>query len=415
MYYSKNRLPVSVIRNSASLLAGETVLRLASFLTLAAVSRKFGPSGVGLVAFAQVISQYAWVVSDGGLRFIGTRLVARGGDPSDVLHQILNKRLLLLTVIAPIVFVAVSRLTESQFAAQFTLIFCCSALPVALTPDFVASGQQRFILLLHYRSIVSAVLLAFTAWFAFSQQGLLTIAIGTPVAYSAGTVVLWASLSRAGAYHQSPGISSVASRPIELRWANVVRTGLSLVLNQTLLSVSSIVLISRSSISELGIYSSAYRVVAIIASAFFVITQALFPMLAAMGADRSSRLLGRWWLWASLAGIAFAAVLAAGSGKLMPILFGNQFSDAAPILSKLVIVIPIEIGNALLGTYLLARGRTTALLTCVVLAVILSLILNFLLVPAHGASGAAVATISTAAGLLAAQTIAIFGARRFLI
>lgn len=406
---------MALFRDSLALLVGEASIRLTSFLMLAAVSRRFGPAGVGLVALAQTLSQYAWVVSDGGLRLLGTRLLARGQDTRDILEHVFIKRLALLALVMPAIAVAVWRLTDSAEARHFTFLFCCSAFPVAATPDFLAAGKQRFDLLLRYRLLVSAIGLLFIAWFFLRRGSLFLLAVGAPTAYLTGALVLWWLLGRTRMLRpRTSGIVRAASSRAEfaeLSWTNVARTGTSLVMNQTLLSVSTIILTAYGTLDELGIYSSAYRVIAVVSSAFFVITQALFPTLAAMPAIHSRKLVTSWWLYATIAGTGLALMMMVGARTIMPVLFGSQFTKAVPAFSTLVFLIPLDIGNALLGTYVLARGRTAASLICISLALLLSLVLNLLLVPAWGAAGAALAMVTTSALLLSAFAATMYCSR----
>ncbi|WP_282845423.1 polysaccharide biosynthesis C-terminal domain-containing protein [Leuconostoc suionicum] len=96
--------------------------------------------------------------------------------------------------------------------------------------------------------------------------------------------------------------------------------------------------------------------------------------------------------------IAIAAGIIALSDKLIPWFFGSSFSDmntVLPILGLLVVVIPG--GMSISRQYLIPQDRIKEYNNSVYLEAIISVLLNFILIPPLGAVGAAIVSVSVEA------------------
>lgn len=88
-------------------------------------------------------------------------------------------------------------------------------------------------------------------------------------------------------------------------------------------------------------------------------------------------------------------VVAARGEPLLALVFGEEFRDAAPLLTWLLGAAAAVYCGAVLHTALVASGRTRAALLVAASALALNIAANALAVPIHGAVGAAAATLAT--------------------
>lgn len=107
-------------------------------------------------------------------------------------------------------------------------------------------------------------------------------------------------------------------------------------------------------------------------------------------------------------GVVIGLVLAATSGHAVR-LFGERYAGLAPLLMVLAACVPIRFLSTAVGAVLLTEGQMLFRVGAMLAAAVAATLLNLLLIPAHGAMGAAVATLAAEGLLLLAMYL---GARR---
>jgi O-antigen/teichoic acid export membrane protein len=97
----------------------------------------------------------------------------------------------------------------------------------------------------------------------------------------------------------------------------------------------------------------------------------------------------------ALAFVASAVVSAIGFGlavPLIPALFSKAFAPAVPLLGILLVgIVPFSIAKVW-GNYLAGVGAMRLSLAAAIVTMLLTVLLDFTLIPRHGAFGAAIAT-----------------------
>lgn len=218
----------------------------------------------------------------------------------------------------------------------------------------------------------------------------------------------------------------------------------------TLYSKTDVLLLARwRSTIEVGFYTAAYKFVDLTQALCLVCAGAVYPRLtralgrvpAGRAADRlphpppptdlagrprrgrPGRMIGRLWrngpASAGRAPLAAAAVVVAGPAILwlarapiVTLLYGARYRESAHVLAFLAPVLPALAVNIMGGYVLSAARRMGRVAALYGMALALDLVLNVVLIPTHGPTGAAaarlVAELTLAAGMLA--TLATIGA-----
>jgi len=141
---------------------------------------------------------------------------------------------------------------------------------------------------------------------------------------------------------------------------------------------------------ELGYYATAVTVSQIP----LVINSAVRDVT--FSADASENMNERLGMSARISSTASGVVgLFVGLSMLwwLPILFGDDFRPAIPVAAVLIVAVVLGTPGSIAGAGLSARGRPGLRSTSLVVACLINLVLLIVLVPAHGAMGAAVATL----------------------
>lgn len=147
---------------------------------------------------------------------------------------------------------------------------------------------------------------------------------------------------------------------------------------------------------EVGVYAAAYRFVDVLQALVVVAVMAAYPRLARVAARAAGP---RRWEGTRLAETAvLAAVPIAGALWLArePVvgwLYGQGYAAAAPVLALLAPLLPTLALNLVGGYVLSSRGRMARVAALYAAATVVSVGLNALLIPAHGARGAALAML----------------------
>jgi O-antigen/teichoic acid export membrane protein len=374
---------------------GEAVSKLASFGLYAYISRAFGVELLGIVALSQTIATYVTLGTDQGLRMIGARLVARDASAApEIMRHVLRKRL---------ISCAICVLLGSAYAlwgpvpanARFYVLgFVVGVIPYAFSLDWLAWGLDHFGWLGAWRGGVG-LLFVLGAIVAIRGSGttLLPITIANGASAVFGAIILWAHWHyRWQSPHSEPQHqdSEIAN---QLRWGAVLPLGMSTILNLMFNNFDTVMLGAMTSAKEVGRYNAAYKILFVIFSAYYLLTQSLYPKLSRMKGGRQAR---RFLVYAVVAlgalGGCIAFLIATWAGPILHLIYGSDL-NAVYLLRLLSFAIPLDFCAALLGTVLVSRGFDRSVLWGAGSAAVLNVLINLWLIPRFNATGAALATL----------------------
>lgn len=144
-------------------------------------------------------------------------------------------------------------------------------------------------------------------------------------------------------------------------------------------------------------YGSAYRYYAILALALGSAHAVLLPMIQQVGSrEELDELLGKHLRL--LVGFAAAVFVAAwASGWFIPLVDAGKYPDAVPVFRILSVSIVVSFAFSPHVNLILRHGQYRFLVILVACALGVALAGNYLLIPTHGAVGAALATLASAA------------------
>jgi O-antigen/teichoic acid export membrane protein len=146
---------------------------------------------------------------------------------------------------------------------------------------------------------------------------------------------------------------------------------------------------------EVGYYSGATRFIypfMFISGAFIT---AIFPSLARHSADKDKfhriQYLALYYLGGI--GVVLSTTLFFGSDLIFTTFFGVKYDHSIPVFKILVWYLAIVFIYGPVSNSLVAKGKVRFLVYLNVIMIFLNALLNFILIPVYGASGAAIATI----------------------
>jgi len=381
---------------------GEAVAKVATFGLYAYISRAFGVELLGIVALSQTIATYVTLGTDQGLRLIGARLVARDASAAPaIMRHVLRKRLVSCAVCVALGSAYSLWGPVPANARYYVLGFVLAVIPYAFSLDWLAWGLDHFGWLGAWRGGVSLLfVVGAIAAIRVSGTTLLPITMSNIASTAFGAVMLWTL------WHFRWKSSHPESRyeNIELgeqfRWGSLFPLGASTILNLMFNNFDTVMLAAMTSTKEVGRYNAAYKILFVVFSAYYLLTQSLYPKLSRMkSGNQMRRFLPYAVVTVAVTGGCIALVIAVWAAPILRLLYGADL-NAVHLLRILSLAIPIDFCTSLLGIMLISRGFDRVVLACFGSSAVVNVLLNFYLIPRLHAAGCAWATLASYAFLL---------------
>ncbi|UCL88109.1 lipopolysaccharide biosynthesis protein [Pseudomonas sp. HS-18] len=156
-----------------------------------------------------------------------------------------------------------------------------------------------------------------------------------------------------------------------------------------------------------GLYSIAYRFISILTQPVDALVSAALPRLFALGTDQSRHpslivtLVAVIITYGVLAGLFVWSIAA-----IIPLILGAEFTPAVQLIQLLAIVIPFYGFRAMVSQVLVGRRQKKTKSLIELAAIALMAMLSMILIPRHGAEGAAYAYVAVEAFLAVAVALA---------
>ena len=318
-----------LLANSAWLLIGRGGVQLLGMIIAILVARGLGDAGLGHFTVVMTVVFVGNVISTFGLDTYLIRTIAADPQQAD-----LSAVLLIQLALAAVFIAAVWLLAPETVIGSGSRVYVLALVPLAFTSVYGGSMRAHEQMNSYTavqlfgagcRVVIVAILLFTNQPFIALMWGLLGCQLLEALA--AG----WLSPDR-------------LNLPLGWGWPKstllktLVRTGFSLAL-LTLLAVlyqrvAGLLLARWGDPSDVGQFSAALRLVEAPRMIPYAVVGALFPRL--MKEAGTEQLSGRWFLWLTLGTAALALAIQPLAPWLIPLLFGDGFAQAVPLLRSLI-------------------------------------------------------------------------------
>lgn len=404
MLKEKIRNLMGVAAGSAKLAIGEGISRLCAILTLILVSRKFGVSMLGSLALAQAVAVYIALGTDAGARHIGARLIAAWPSSVNAIRgRIQAKRKILAMIAVPLGVVYAIAGPIPGDARVMVSLYALFVAPYAFSLDWVLWGAKRYGSMSTSRAFISAFSLAALSMavvLRIDPRWAIPVAAGIGYAGSAA-YTRWQS-NRIFQHETDKAAVLTPDVNADTRWKAVLVLGAALACNQAFNNIDSLLLGGLTNLQQVGLYSSAYRLLTALLGIYYLLTTSLYPRMAEVAPEnRSGRKLSPYLAGVFLAGIPPALLVVHFSRKILIGIYGVHFAQAAPMLSLLILALPLDFVTSLCGATMVAWGMSKRVLIATGMAAAVNIGANLYLIPRYGGLGASWATLISYTMLLA--------------
>ena len=379
----------ALVANIAARVAALVSLSLATLV----VARTTGPAGVGIYALLRVLPGLVGVVISAGLPGAATYFLAGPDRKNRRLPLTIVGMALVGGLLGAVLWAAVAPLLRHVLFSQLSLWLVLVAGGTVLTQLVVATAkscsQGTDDLPGANRVIVNEELMFLPAYGALWTLGLHGYAAslwGLLIADVATFVLAWMRLAKNGFFRGATRPSAVLARRIAGYGLRAQVGGIVTLLN---LRLDFLLVSVFTGPAVLGVYAVASKYAELLRLPALAVTWVAYPRVARDGTDgfavRARRAVPRL----VLLGLAAGAVLALLAFPLLPLVYGTEFRMAVWPAAIIALGLVAEPAAGIGSAFLMGSGRpglNSMLLTVGLLATVA---LDFLLIPRHGALGAA--------------------------
>ncbi len=403
MFKEKLRNLMGVAAGSAKLAIGEGIARVCAMLTLILVSRKFGVSMLGSLALAQTVAVYIALGTDAGARHIGARLTAAWpGRVTAIRRRIQAKRKILALIAIPLGLIYASVGPIPGDARVMVSLYALFVAPYCLSLDWVLWGAKRYGSMSTSRALISALSLAALAiavLLGVNPRWAIPVAAG--IGYTGGAAYTRWQSSRIFQHEPDEAVALPSDVNTDTRWKAVLVLGAALACNQAFNNIDSLLLGGLTNLQQVGLYSSAYRLLTALLGIYYLLTTSLYPRMAEVAPEnRSGEKLRLYLVGVFLAGILPALLVAHFSREIIVGIYGQHFAQGAPMLALLILALPLDFVTSFCGVAMVAWGMSKRVLIATGTAAAVNIGANVYLIPRYGGLGASWATLISYMALL---------------
>jgi O-antigen/teichoic acid export membrane protein len=364
-----------------------------SLLSVPLMTRHLGTVDYGRVATVMALIAVVASLTDGGLTAVGVReySVRQRGEHGSLMRAIVGLRMTLTIagVAAALLFASAigypAVLVAGTCVAGIGLLI--GSVQKALTIPMTSSLRLGSVAGLQL--IESSTLVAFVTLLVLAGAG---IAPFFAIYLVSGLVVLVATIAVTGWTLPLPAVDFSVWRTL-LR--DMLPYGAAIAISATAVILIAMPLLATD--TEVAYFALAGRVTTVLLGVWAVVSASTLPVLARAARDDRARLkyiLERTLHVALVFGVGVSAVTLVGAELAIQVLAGPKFEDATPVLQVLAPTLAAGYVIAIWTITLIALGRARRVLAVNLVGLAATLALAVPLVPAHGATGAAIAVLA---------------------
>lgn len=382
-----------VLRQFFVLASTSLLTQAIGLLTLAIVSRRVGPAGLGSYTVALAIVTFLGLPQSQGMTMVGTRDVAR--NPTAV-REIIGEVFLVQMIIAAVGYVAIFALAPivAPTAAMQSL------LPIVATFLFTGTSFEWAMQALGRMREIAIARIVGQVVFGVTVPILVTTGLDGAKRYAwlmiAGLAIKHVILDYYVLRHVGIPRLRVSIAALRRRVRGSVAIGYTSVIAQIYGTIDQIMVGYFSSAADAGLYAAAYRIPNAVGSFAGSWGSAVFPHSARLAVNDRQRLrsdCARMMSVVALFALPLAACTPFVAHGLLTAAFGGQFGPAGAAFSLLTVTVAIGLLNGTFSLALRGMGRDRFFAVASTLTTLLNVLINLVAIPLAGRDGAAIASI----------------------
>lgn len=383
----------SLAKNSLFNMAYNVLNLLFPLITSMYVSRILLPSGVGKVAYAQNITSYFITFAALGLPTYGVREIAKAKDDKNKVNRVFTQ---LLTINWISTAIAVGAFTflinQDAFQSEKVLMICCGIqlLFNFVNIDWLYQGMEEYVYIVCRSTAIKAISILAIFVLVKNQRDYVIYAMISSIAL-AGNYIF--NIINAKKYVRL----DFSNFSLKKHWKPLMILGLTIFFSTIYSKLDITMLGAMNTEEETGLYSNAFRLIAIVTSICASVSAVFLPRLSYYyqnSKEKFNELINFGIKILSFFSFPMVTGLVVLAPSAIVLVYGNEFFGAVSTVRVLSLLVVIKaFGDLLCYQLAIATGHEKDRLFAYAAAAFLNMSLNFLLIPSIGRNGAAIASV----------------------
>ena len=377
-------------------------------ITIPFVAKTLGPQQLGIYLYTYSIAALFGLISNLGIMNYGNKVIAASRDKPDRLAKTFTSLYavsLLMTIPALALYLGYCLLFVEDNLPIFLLqgIFLLSTL---FDISWFYMGMEKFKLTVKRDVLLKCLTLIFILLFVRKQNGLVVYTAIMATGALISQLALWPFLRR---YTSIARVSIQDCKkhiqPLFALFIPVIAVSLYTTVNKVLLG-------NMSDLGQVGHFDTAIRIMGIPLGLITAMGVVMLPRMSNIIANKDEGVMNRYitksMSFAMFMSLPITFGLIAVASTLVPLFLGKDFSQAGIVLAIVApVVVFVAWANVLRTQYLIPKGKNKSYIISVVLGAIVSVGLNFMLIPSLKSIGAAIAMLCAEFSVMLYQTWAL--------
>ncbi|MCD3216704.1 flippase [Clostridium botulinum C] len=384
-----------IAKNLLSVGLSSLVAQLLTFLMIAYYARILSIEGFGRINLAQSIITYFTMITLFGFQTLGTREISKNkNNKEELLGNIIITRLIVALICFLMVIAIAFATNKGVIFRNILIVYGLTLFPLAFNIDWFYSGIQQMQHNAIYNVLKSGIPFLLIFILFRSEKNIIFIPIFTLCG------LLFASI-----YHiivlKRKTLLKISLKINKKQIAKYVKLSIPFLVSGLLsminCNVDSLIIGFTRSEYELGIYSSAYKIIFFLTNLIAVIFTPFFPLLISYYHEKDINNLEK--VVKNLCKIVIligVPVLIGGiilSKEIIILLFGQKYVKAYVPFIILLIYILVLFMRENYGYSLNAWNKENKYLKSVIISALTNLILNLIFIPIYGIIAASITTL----------------------
>jgi len=382
-----------IIKNTMSLFTSGFISPLIATVVVVYLARVMGPGDFGAVNFAIALVAYFTLFTDMGLSFYGARETARDRSHiRDFMGSVISLRIV-LTAVSFVFLLLFVYLLDKPFEIKLLIIlFGLGLFPSAFLVEWAYQGMERMEYIGLSRILMRIIYVVLVICFVKRHDQLYLV----PCFYVAGVVIVDVAFFLLFVkMYGAPKINFNISV-----WRKMLRAavpmGVSVILVQVIYNIDTVMLGFIRGEEAVGYYNAAYKLVFPFILAIGAYFDSIYPVTSRYFKtsleklrkiqSHSARFMVTLALPCAIGGIVIAP-------SIITLFYGQQYARSAIVFQILIVMVAVICVNTLYARGLWSCNKQGAYLKIVLGQACTCVVLNLILIPRMGLTGAAVSKL----------------------
>ena len=387
-----------ILKNLFSLSIAEIANKGILFISTAYLARVILPEGFGVISFANSFLVFFSILVNLGFSIVGSREIAKDLNKiKKYANQITSVRLI-LAVVSSLLLILIAGFIDKPLTVKIVIIISgVNLYSQAFLMDWVYQGNERMEFPALRQLITSLLSLIGLVIFVHTQNDVIMAMIITVASAFINSVwMLMLYLKMYGKItfgFDKEFIRELLKSSLPITFSNFFIT---------IYNFMNILMLGfMKSDAETGIYTAAFKFVALVITPSAIIQNAFFPLLSRTenpeDRHRIFRIYGNLMF---IIGSILSLLVLTFSGFFIQTAYGSKYIPSIPVLNILMITVLLMFMNTIFYPALVSWKKEKIVMYAIATGGIINIILNIILIPAYGAMGAAWSTVFSELGVL---------------